>query len=127
VLAYSFLELCRRRNPKVHLYRFLRSLDPDVSLPFDEVRQEAGRLVQELLERADAGRLRVSEAVRSKDVASLIADALQAFSTYHSKPVITRAGSQLYVGDAELIFYYRNRLDGLGLLGAPPLLPSRAA
>ncbi len=125
VLAYAFLEMFRRQNPKLHLFRFLRSLDTDASLPFMEVEREVERLLVELGALADAGRIRLSDEVRKRDVAGLMTEALKAFSTYHTKPVIEGRGSRLHVGDAELIFYYRNRLDGLGLLGAPPLLPSR--
>ena len=38
---------------------------------------------------------------------------------------VTRRGVRLHVGDPKLIFFYRNRLEGYGLLGAPDLLPRR--
>jgi hypothetical protein len=38
--------------------------------------------------------------------------------------VLARADGALVVGDASLLFFYRNRLEGLGLLGAPTLLPT---
>jgi glycerol-3-phosphate O-acyltransferase len=35
--------------------------------------------------------------------------------------VIERRGVRLHVCDSKLLFYYRNRLDGYGLRGAPIL------
>jgi hypothetical protein len=32
--------------------------------------------------------------------------------------------SWLIVGEPSLLYYYRNRLEGLGLLSAPSLLPA---
>jgi glycerol-3-phosphate O-acyltransferase len=127
VLAYAFLELLRRQSPQTHLYRFLRSLDQDTSLPVQEVEAAVGQLVCELCAAADAGRIRLSPPVREHDVARVTEEALAAFSTYHTSPVVERCGERLHVRDAELLFYYRNRLDGRGLLGAPPLLPSRVS
>ena len=40
---------------------------------------------------------------------------LATFSAYHHQPVITRRGRELRVGDANLLFFYKNRLDGFGL------------
>ena len=40
---------------------------------------------------------------------------------YHNaeESVIVRRGVRLHVGDANLLYYYRNRLEGYGLLGGP--------
>ncbi len=48
--------------------------------------------------------------------------ALRSFGTYHTRPVVERRGVRLHVMDPKLLFYYRNRLDGYGLRGAPSLL-----
>jgi glycerol-3-phosphate O-acyltransferase len=34
---------------------------------------------------------------------------------------------RLHVGDSKLLFYYRNRLDGYDLRGAPTLVGRRSA
>ena len=52
--------------------------------------------------------------------------ALRSFSTYHDVPVLAARGSEIVIGDPRLLYFYRNRLDGYGLLGAPSLLPAEA-
>jgi glycerol-3-phosphate O-acyltransferase len=47
---------------------------------------------------------------------------LRSFGTYHTHPVVERRGVRLYIGDSKLLFYYRNRLDGYALRGAPTLV-----
>jgi hypothetical protein len=41
--------------------------------------------------------------------------------------VIERVGERVQVGDPELLFYYRNRLDGLPLRTATPVLQPELA
>jgi glycerol-3-phosphate O-acyltransferase len=57
----------------------------------------------------------------------VVRHALATFATYHPKPALERRGERLHVGDATLLFYYRNRLEGYGLLDAPALLPSEGS
>ncbi len=45
-------------------------------------------------------------------------EGLRYFGTYHRSPVLSRRGDRLFPGDAKLLHYYRNRLDGYGLDGA---------
>jgi hypothetical protein len=41
--------------------------------------------------------------------------------------VLSARGEAVVVGDASLLYYYRNRLEGYGLLAAPSLLPEEAS
>ena len=48
----------------------------------------------------------------------LVREALGTFGTYHAKPVLELRAGRVVVGDPNLLFYYRNRLDGHGLVGS---------
>lgn len=127
VLAYAMLELLRRQHPGDDLFRFLRSIGPETSVAQEEVEREVEKLVDELLQLATREEIRVCAEVRARDVREVVRQALASFGTYHRNPVIFRRGPRLHVGDPDLIFFYRNRLDGRGLLGAPTLVPQGRA
>ncbi|MEW6774875.1 MAG: 1-acyl-sn-glycerol-3-phosphate acyltransferase [Bdellovibrionota bacterium] len=125
VAAFACFELLKRKQWRGDLYRFLRGLGPEISLPLPEVEQEVEKLLGELREKESAGQIRLSRTVSSGDVAETMRRALRSFGTYHTNPVLERRGVRLHVGDANLVFYYRNRLEGYGLLGAEDLVQRR--
>lgn len=125
VVAFVFFELLRRKSNEDDLYRFLRGLGPEISLPMPEVEQALAVLLEELHALASSGGIRLSRSVGSGDVAEIMRRALKSFGTYHTEPVIQRKGVRLHVGDGNLIFYYRNRLDGYGLMGTDRLVQAR--
>jgi glycerol-3-phosphate O-acyltransferase len=129
VLAFTCFELLRRARPELDLYRLIGSIGSDASsgqsLGLPEIEDELERVLEQLDEFARSDRVRLSTVVRdaatARDVAPLLRAALRNFGTYHAKPVIERRGVRLHVCDSKLLFYYRNRLDGYGLRGAPIL------
>jgi glycerol-3-phosphate O-acyltransferase len=132
VLAFACFELLRRRRPELDLYRLLGSIGADArldgpspSLALPEVEDELAELLAELRAWARADRIRLSDTVAEADLGEFVRAALRNFGTYHHRPVLERRGIRLHVGDAKLLFYYRNRLDGYGLRGAPTLVHER--
>jgi glycerol-3-phosphate O-acyltransferase len=125
VLAFACFELLRRRRPELDLYRLLGSIGGEQSLSLPEVEDELASLLAELREWARADRIRLSGIVADAELGEFVRAALRNFGTYHHRPVIERRGIRLHVGDAKLLFYYRNRLDGYGLRGAPTLVHER--
>lgn len=126
VLAFACFELLRRRKPDLDLYRLLGSIGAEQSLAMPEVEDELLPLLAELREAARADRIRLSEVVANAELGDFMRAALRNFGTYHHRPVVERRGIRLHVGDAKLLFYYRNRLDGYGMRGAPTLVGERA-
>lgn len=128
VLAFACFELFRRSRPELDLYRLLGSLGPEQSLALPEVEAELEALLSELATRSRAEQIRVSQIVEAaafdNQIRNLIRAALRSFGTYHTRPVLERRGVRLHVGDANLLFYYRNRLDGYELRNAPTLARS---
>ena len=125
VVAFVFFELLRKKSAERDLYRFLRGLSPEISLPMAEVEQALGALVEELHALAGQGGIRLSRTVGSGNLPEIMRRALKSFGIYHTTPVIQRKGARLYVGDGNLIFYYRNRLDGYGLMESRRLVRGR--
>lgn len=130
VLAFACFELLRRARPELDLYRLIGSIGSDPnsgpSLGLPEVEDELALTLEELAALARSDRIRLSAAVHdaaaSGDLGPLSRAALSSFGTYHARPVIQRRGVRLHVCDSKLLFYYRNRLDGYELRGAPSLV-----
>jgi len=117
VLAFALFERLRRDSREGDLYRFLRDLDSERSLPIAEAEAEVGRVLDGLKALAGQGRVRAGLDVATWDAADVTRAALRTFGTYHTTPVVERRGVRLHVGDANLLYYYRNRLEGYGLAG----------
>jgi glycerol-3-phosphate O-acyltransferase len=127
LLAFTLFERVRRDSKEPDLFRLLRGLGSDAGVKEAELHLELGRALEELRALEARGRIVVSPQLHTADVGSVVRHALESFATYHRSPVVERRGEWLHVGDASLLFYYRNRLEGYGLLGAPALLPSEGS
>ncbi|MBK6532522.1 MAG: hypothetical protein IPF99_23905 [Deltaproteobacteria bacterium] len=124
VLAFALLDVLRRDLAQPDLYRLLRAIGADT--PVDTARVEAAvdGLVAELQALERAGRIQLGDGLRTTDGRDVVARGLRGLGAYHATPVVERRGAQLVVLDADLLFFYRNRLEGYGLLGAPRLCPA---
>jgi glycerol-3-phosphate O-acyltransferase len=127
VVAYALFERLRRERAQPDLFRLLRALGPESSAPFDDVVRDVLQLRGELSALAKRGEIVLAPELGDQPTTEIVARAMGTFATYHPVPVIERRGDRLHVGDANLLFYYRNRLEGLGLLGAERLLPAEAS
>ncbi len=116
VLARAALRVLVRRFPQLDLYRLLRTLTPDTPLQLPEVESETVALLDRLQQLEADGRIRLAPRTRTGS-GQLIHEALRSFGSYHIRPVVERQGSRLTIGDANLLVYYSNRLDGYGLAG----------
>jgi glycerol-3-phosphate O-acyltransferase len=127
VLAFAVFERLRRAAAQPDLFRLLGAIHPDTFLPLDAVRSDVALLCEELRGLESRGRVRLTEELRSSAPSwdRVVWRALDVFAAYHRVPAVELKGDRLRVGSASLLFYYRNRLDGLGLLGAPELLDGK--
>jgi glycerol-3-phosphate O-acyltransferase len=125
VVSFALLELLRRDSRQPDLFRFLRELGPESARPRAAVEAEVDALVAELRALAAAGRIQLDPLVRTGPARALVEQAARTLATYHPAPALALRGESVRVGDADLLFFYRNRLDGYGLRGAPPLVPAR--
>jgi glycerol-3-phosphate O-acyltransferase len=118
VVSYVAFQCFRRRRERLNLFRFLRNLAPEPSVPVGEVLADLALALERLERLEQKGAIALSDDVRNKGAAGLFEQALATLATYHRIPVLQRHGSDLRVLDASLLFYYSNRLEGYGLLDA---------
>lgn len=121
VLAYAALESLRRREGQPELYPLLRRLAPGTPIARQTVLSTLAQLLGEITQLAAKGEL-VASPELDAPAAAVMERGLRYFAIYHDVPVLSCKGETVIVGDASLLFYYRNRMDGYGLLGAPSLL-----
>lgn len=126
-VAYALFERLRRDHPQSNLFRFLRSLGPERGCERGVLLAEIASVCRELAALCARGQIRLDPDVVRADPGALLEQALATFATYHPTPILQRVGERIVVGDPGLLFYYRNRLDGYGLLGADALLPGPSA
>jgi glycerol-3-phosphate O-acyltransferase len=115
VVAFAVFEELRRRNPGLDLYRFLRAGGRHESLSLPDVVELTGTLRDRLRSMADAGEIRLGQHLQTARADEIVLAALRAFGTYHSKPALERLGDRVYHRERNLLFYYRNRLEGYRL------------
>lgn len=124
IVAFALFELLRRRSPGLDLRRLLLHVRSCGPLSAPDVVDEVAAVLGELRAQAARGRIRMGNEVAGAD--AVVDRALRTFGTYHPVPVLKRRRDTLVVADADLLFFYRNRLEGYGLRGAAPLLPGIA-
>lgn len=131
LVAFVLFERLRRACPEPSLFRFVRNLGPESGIRVGDVLGDVARGLEELAIHARAGRISLAGDIEGAAAPTVLGRALATFATYHARPVVDRRRGRLFVGDPGLLFYYRNRLDGYGLLGtrgpAPALPPVEEA
>lgn len=121
VLALVLLERLRLDQAQNDLFRLLRALGSDATVPWDVAVADVERACAEIERLAERGAIQMSHDLRAP-APVVVERALDTFARYHARPVVTRRGDRVVVSDANLLFYYRNWLEGRGLAGAPALL-----
>jgi glycerol-3-phosphate O-acyltransferase len=120
ILAFAIFELLRRRRPELDVYHLLRELGCEPAVPIAAARTEVDALLAELRVLRVRGAVRLGSEAR--DAEAVIEEGLKTFGIYHSPSVLTRRDDQVVVGNPNLLFYYRNRLDSHALRGTRPMV-----
>lgn len=123
LLAFAALEQHRRGREGHDVFRLLRELVRGTRLPIAPVRALFDEALDELKLLEGAAQVSLSDELRG-DRGAAFDRAIACFSTWHKDPVLRVHDSWLVVGEPSLLYFYRNRLEGLGLLSAPSLLPA---
>lgn len=124
VVAYAvFHALWQQLQPR-DVYRFLRALGAGdgAELHVDALLPTLETLLWQLRGMAKEGRIQLGPFVDEGSAETVLLRTQRSLASYHAHPVLEREGDLLRVGDPNLLFYYRNRLEGYGLLGAADLL-----
>lgn len=109
------------------VYRFLRRLTEHSSVSEADFLPILERLIQELREGADRDEIRLEHILQQGSAEDVLRYALPQLAYYHTSPVVTRTDGHFHIGDANLLFYYRNRIEGYGLLGESDVFDTRDA
>jgi len=105
----------REVNPRLDLYRLLRTGGTQPSLPLTEAYRRLQEAVKTLrsLEKSDV--LRLDGSLHENDSIAILAEVLAHLKSYHKHPVLERRGDRLFHFDRQLILYYQNRLSSVEL------------
>ena len=93
------------------IYRLLRAPSTDLSVEAVATVAAIERLRQRFLATPSAGALH--PAIAGLSAAEILDDAIRGFGTYHRRPIASRRGDRIIVGDLQLLYYYQNRTSHL--------------
>jgi glycerol-3-phosphate O-acyltransferase len=115
LVAFTFFDMLRRRNPGLDLYRLLRTGGREDNIPLGELVPAVARVMEMAKGLSEKAELRLDPRLRGLEADMVVADALRAFASYHSRPVLYRIGDRVRAGDMNLLLFYHNRATGYGL------------
>jgi len=115
VVSRVAFEWLREQNPEQDLYRLLRTGGKHSSIPLPQAYARLSRAISALRTMESAGRLRLEDTIKDRDVVAVMSDALAHLAGYHRRPALLRRGDRLFHEDRNLILYYQNRLEGIPL------------
>ncbi len=121
LLAFACFERLRLKFPQLDVFRLLRALGDQASVPRADVAAGVQVALDGLRRLSKAGALTLAPELATGTTEELIDRAVATLSSYHRVPVLVAREGSLHVGDPALLLYYRSRLDGYGLPGAPTL------
>lgn len=125
-VSFAAFELLRRRFEAEPVHRLVRRIHPGTSIRRTELLLLLTELLDEIARLAEKGAIARNEELGAGPE-EVLEQGLRCFATYHGFPVLSARGEAVVVGDASLLYFYRNRLEGYGLLSAPSLLPEEAS
>jgi glycerol-3-phosphate O-acyltransferase len=125
LVAFVLFEKFRAQRVGAELLRSLRS--PCFVVPVQELLADIERARNDLAGLEAQGAIHSAPGLTELRPAAMLQQALDTFQTYHGARLVARSGDQVRIVDPELLFYYRNRLEGYGLLGARDILGSIGA
>lgn len=127
VTARAVFDLLRRRYPQLDVLRLVRLGGHENDFELRTVCEHAHKLLSKLKDRAAQGKVHLSPLLAKGDAFDVVADGLRHFQVYHREAALRRRGDRAICQDRALLFYYQNRLEGMGLeeiLGLPAALSS---
>lgn len=122
LVAFVVHSMLLQRNPDLDLYRLLRTGGRDESFLLPDVYDRADRLLIALRELAADDKLTLDDTLKRRDTVSVVSEALAHLATYHRVPAVKRRGDRLFHEDRNLLLFYQNRIEGLGLVDRGMLL-----
>jgi glycerol-3-phosphate O-acyltransferase len=125
LVAFVLFEKFRAQRVGAELLHSLRG--PRFAVQVQELLPDIERARSDLGGLEARGAIHTAPGLTEVPPAEMLQQALETFQTYHGARLVERSGDELRIVDPELLFYYRNRLEGYGLLGARDILGSFTA
>jgi glycerol-3-phosphate O-acyltransferase len=114
-VSFAAFEIFRKRNNKLDLFSLLRVPDEDLIISYEELKTVCEKLKKKIFERVEDGRMTVADHML-EPIDNIIEHGLLNVGMYHSKrPLIKTKSGDITTMDMNLLYFYRNRLDGYGL------------
>ncbi|MEM9693568.1 MAG: 1-acyl-sn-glycerol-3-phosphate acyltransferase, partial [Myxococcota bacterium] len=117
VVAAACFDTLRSQAPSGDLFTVLRVRDAVV--PRDSLAGDVTRIRDQLLDLETNGLVHLAGSIRHASGGDIVAQAMAAFSGYHSQPVISPRKDGIGLSDPKLLFYYQNRIAAHGLAYDP--------
>lgn len=115
LVAFVGFEIIKKRNKKLDLYSLLRLPEEEQIISYDEFKDTCERLRSKIMERVEEGTMSVAQHMK-EDIDEIIKHGLHNVGMYHAKrPLIQTKEGDITTMDLNILYYYRNRLDGYGL------------
>ena len=115
ILCYVAFNWLLRNNPGMDFYRLLRTGGEKESIPQADIYNGVETVLDKLKEKELKGEVKLSNILKTKDVVTIVNDALLHLKTFHKKPALLRKGDRYFLEDRNLLLYYRNRLASYNL------------
>jgi glycerol-3-phosphate O-acyltransferase len=116
LIAYIAFEMFRKQYPSLDFYSIFRLPAADAVIAKAHFYKNVQILRQKLIEMADNGQVQLSEIVRFGTVEQLVQHGLDNVGTFHVKKALKKdKNGDITTEDMNLLYYYRNRLEGYKL------------
>ena len=115
LVAYAVFSWLKGQNKELDLYRLLRTGGSQSSLALPEAYEKIAHINDILRRLEQQNVLNLDDTLKQGDPVVVMSEALAHLKSYHRRPALIRRGDRLLHIDRNLLYYYQNRLDGLGL------------
>lgn len=121
LVAFALFEALRVRYPDFDLFRFLRISLPQRSMSYPDFLVFAEACYSKVALLAERSRLFLSEDLYLKSTEEWVKEGIQQLGLLHDMAVVKEEENVIFTEDMSLLYYYRNRLTGYGLMGRSSL------
>ncbi|MEM1029454.1 MAG: 1-acyl-sn-glycerol-3-phosphate acyltransferase [Myxococcota bacterium] len=125
IVAAAAFSLLRQATDTQDLFAMLRVRDEVVDR--DSLAREVNRVRDQVIDLEKSGEARLHHGLHDISGGDMVAQAMRAFSGYHTTSVMQPRADGVALHDPKLLLYYQNRLTSLGLGYDPDRAAGRSA
>lgn len=115
LVAFTAFRIWRRKYDKLDLYDFLRLPEEELSIPYEEFKENFARAREMVFQLKKKNCVNVAAHLKGQ-IDEVIRLGLDNVGMYHSKrPLIRSKSGDIITRDLNTLYYYHNRMDGYDL------------